>query len=322
MATFSLIYFRLKQYQKFLFLTALLLFTSVNSSRSEEIRLYYKSGNVKVSFPDGTENYLQINQTICSACAIIINRDTEIIVRDDKNRFCTLKGTDGVLVYTYNSLIELIEKQQDTGILNAALGFLSEQITDKKKDIREYSELHLKQHGGIARGCVYPIMLRPGNGERVISDSLLFVWSSEQNVSEYQLNIYAGDESEIKPRLVHSAQVNDTIQKVRLSDLASTNENVAKYHWVVYPINSKPNCARYSFEIYSSEMIERLLIDTENNFEPNISDEHNLLIKAAQFESLGLFQHAIETYLQLLSEYDNSVYSDLYLLFLARNGMI
>lgn len=305
----------------------LLLSFSLNSGclSGSELRLFYSSGTVHLYMANGSFQSMSVNQVVCSTCAISFGEGVEIILRMDDHRFCSIRGNSSENNFTYAQLLDQIASQQSTGILSATIRFIASHFFEQKTDIRKYAESHLRQHGGIPRGCPYPIMLRPGNGELITSPEITFFWEAHTDEDLYEFALYVDEDSFADSKeltLIYSVELSDTTLVLQVSDISKLSNGESRFLWSVQPISPRQACTHYSFDLASKEVLKGKLLGLDSELDLTSSEQDILLQKIAAYEELGLFQLADDLYRRLVSKYQEPVYRELHLLFLARNGMI
>lgn len=276
------------------------------------------SGNVELTNSTKTIQKATINSVIFPGTSVIVKSNSELILRDAKNRFCILRKSGS---FSYADLQQYMQSQQKVGLLKSVAHFITNQFLNKTKNIRSYAEEHLKQTGGVSRnGCTYPLMLQPGMGSMLSEGNLKFEWAIDSSAAEYELLVFNGMDEAGEPLMRYRTTCSTSPKEVNTS-LFSKESVDSIFSWVVYP-KGVPNCARYTFQVVPA-IVEKSEAETIAANTSHIKSKTDQLLKrAALYEQKGLLKKAEETYLELSHLRKKKIHKELYELFLARNGML
>jgi hypothetical protein len=297
-------------------------FNTYSQSKSPVYTVVFVRGNVLLHPNANTSKPLTVKQKIHEKSSLSLKENSQLILKDSKQRFCVLETANFKKIVQYKTLPTIFKSQENTGMINSILAFMSKEIGKPSYNIRDYAEDNMQKKGGVSRsGCTIPLMQFPVSSQKIVDTSIVLLWNREENITNYFVEIYQGDEFEGQtPVTLFNQLVIDTSVLVSFGNFGKDYLNV-ELNWVVYPQDQRRNCARYYFTIINEEKYREILSEVEKNLISVENKEDQLLQKAFLLESNGLIDDASLCFNDLNTNYGKQVYKDLYVLFKIRNGI-
>ena len=311
--------------RKLKFILSLAFFALLNihgAFAQNDISVFFINGAGLYSGKNITEARLGNNVRIPTGAKINLEPQTEVTLKDNAGRFCIINSAKESLTLSYKQIQREFNKQERKGLLSALYDFMKSELNKKKKNIRDYADYNLAKKGGVTRAsCAMPLMINPGFEAKVSVDSATFYWHSDTQASGYIFKLYEGDAFAQNTALIFRTTVTDTFFTVSLTDKIDLEENKV-FSWLAYPANDRENCARYEIYFYNTDGLNNRLTNIETKAAEIEDEKERCLYLAGQYEEEGFLEIAKETLETLKQKYPAKVYEDLYLIFLARNGML
>lgn len=284
--------------------------------------VFYTTGKAYIA-SNGSEQRLLIGNKIEPGSTVILEKNTEVILKNTDEDFCVLKTEDNELRINYNEIGKLFEKQKGKSVMEAMWAFVAKQLGEKEVDIRQYAEDFLRQKGGVYRaGCANPMMLAPGYMVKTDAAEIELSWVAVEHDTSYTVEIFQGGDFDLNAPLVYRRTVSALSLKVSTAELMQLGEGARQFNWVVYPTADRPSCARYYLHVMDAAEA-KMIEDALSTHTAEVSGEaEQLLAAAAYYEEQHMLIAAKEVYATLLSNHDSQPNRDLYQLFMARNGML
>ncbi len=290
---------------------------------SGSLQVFYMTGKAYLQADDEVYLPLGIGTSIAAGSAVLVEKHTEVILKDGAQSYCVIKSDGYALRYGYDEIIQLFAAQKGATVMEAMWAFISKQLDKKDVDIQLYAQDYLRQKGGVYRsGCTYPLMLSPGYMAKTGHRNISLSWASVPSDSVYVVEIYEGLDYNDAAALLYKREVQGLDMLVSTAELMSSAEGGQGFNWVVYPASDRPNCARYYFWV----MGDKEQKEVENELAQMITkvqeEDQKLLVKAGYYEEREMLLAAKEAYEALLAGYKDQANNELYQLFMARNGML
>jgi hypothetical protein len=293
-------------------LLTFIILTCTSLAAFANFTVHYVKGNAEVLNKESKTEVLKYNMSITPGSTLKIKAGAEVILRDEKKRFCAIKKAGS---FTYEELAKLFGQQQ-TNVTGSAVTFVGDQLGHSHKNIRDNSDENMKQKGGVMRLSCPVIMIAPGMSSRMAEGKITFKWAAQDSVNTYELVVYRGEDPDAD--VAYRTDVKDTLAGIELRSIMK-NDNDTVFNWVAYP-KDDPSCARYPFRILAASKIEQeraAVIKATSSLQP----EEKLLQQTSLFEQRGLISDADKAYKDLNTKFKNPAYADLYRIFKDRNGL-
>jgi hypothetical protein len=217
--------------------------------------------------------------------------------------------------YQVSELLSSLSSNPDKSVVSAYLSYVWEELNSEHSDLDEYSRSHMRDKGVVNRGCRQPIMVNPPFGSAIDSGEIRFDWEPAA-AGRYEFVLYNTDDGGPELLKIYTEKVDLTI-----SAASFFLKPGSTYFWTVYP-EGDPNCARFSFRVMPSDEQSQMELQlTELKAGLTLSEDMNQIILASFYEKYNLYDEAGACYVKAIKlAPDNSGFSNMYALFLARTG--
>lgn len=310
-----------------LFFICFLILTAQHAAAAKvsgSLHVFYMTGKAYLHTADEVHLPLGIGSSIAAGSAVLVEKHTEVILKDDAQSYCVIKSDGHALRYGYDEIVQLFAAQKGASVMEAMWAFISKQLDKKDVDIQLYAQDYLRQKGGVYRsGCTYPLMLSPGYMTKTGLGDISLSWASVPYDSVYVVEIYEGLDYDEAAALLYKREVQGLNILVSTAEImVSSTEGGQGFNWVVYPASDRPNCARYYFRVMGDQEQKEVEDELAEVVAKVQEEDQKLLVKAGFYEEREMLLEAKQAYEALLAEYKDQANSELYQLFMARNGML
>lgn len=307
---------------KWVFIVLFLSFIQIESNA--KIKVYFVKGNVQYEKIESSIHSLKIGMEIQPNTKVILHPNSEVIFKNDNNKVLILKATKTINQHSYTQIIAQFDKTDNKGLMSAIFSFLGTQLSKENYDIRDYADSNMRSWGGVVRShCSSGIMLKPGDGAKVINGDILFKWQSDLDNNDYYLEVYKGLHYSEQAELVFKKLVKGNYSLVNEIEINKWRTNAdSLFNWIVYPVGQRPGCSRFALFLVDYYLTEEFLNALNTHLESIDNFRDRQLFSAFYYEAHHLLEESDNIYRQLIAQYNDNMHKDLYKLFLARNGMV